>query len=63
MQSKNLSDAFEGKVYGSYVWVNTQHKKFWEVDPMECYVVSPTGERKECKSSDEYDSLSSAYLE
>jgi len=34
--SRTLSDAFEGKVYGNYFWINTQG--FWEVEPQECKV-------------------------
>jgi Tfp pilus assembly protein PilV len=61
--TKSLSDAFEGKVFGSYLWINTQNKKYWEVAPWECKVTLPSGEEKQCKSSDEYDALSKAYLE
>ena len=60
---ENLSDAFEGRVFGSYIWINPGNKKFWEVSPTECYVISPTGERKDCTSSDEFDDLTKTYME
>jgi hypothetical protein len=63
--SRSLSDAFEGKEYGSYVWVNvlSQHKKYWEVAPTECKVTMPSGEEKTCQSIEEFDTLAKAYME
>jgi hypothetical protein len=60
---KNLSDAFEGKVYGSYEWVNREHKKYWEVAPSGCKVTLPSGEEKTCQSEEEWDQLVKAYTE
>lgn len=61
--SKILADAFEGKVYGSYLWINNQGKKYWEVAPFECKVTMPSGEQKTCKSDDEWEELSKVYME
>lgn len=61
--SKSLSDAFEGKVYGSYGWINSQGKKYWEVAPSECVVTLPSGDEKKCQSSEEWDELVKAYME
>jgi hypothetical protein len=44
--SKTLSDAFEGKVYGTYIWSTDKKKKYWEVPPLECDVILPSGEKK-----------------
>ena len=50
-------DAFEGRVYASYVWINSQGKKYWEVAPMECRV-KPRGQAEiTCKSSKQFDDL------
>jgi hypothetical protein len=61
--TKSLSDAFEGKEFGSYLWINTEGKKYWEVAPRMCSVTLPTGEERTCTSDTEYDELSRAYLE
>ncbi len=55
--STSVYDAFEGRMYASYMWINAEKKKYWEVEPMECYV-KPRGQEKiYCKSSDEFDQL------
>jgi TolA-binding protein len=61
--SKVVSDAFEGKVYATYMWRADKVKKFWEVPPFMCTVTLPSGEDKDCHSSDEFDALVKAYLE
>ncbi len=61
--SKTLSDAFEGKVYGNYIWSTQKGKKYWEVPPLECDVALSTGEKKICHSSDEFDELIKVYME
>ncbi len=60
--SDAVYDAFEGRGYASYIWVNAQGKKYWEVEPMECEV-QPIGRGKVfCKSSDEFDTLVDTYF-
>ena len=55
-------DAFEGRVYASYVWINPEHKKGWEVDPTDCSV-KPRGQASiVCKSSDEFEDLVDKYF-
>jgi hypothetical protein len=61
--SKTLSDAFEGKVYANYICSSDKKKKYWEVPPLECDVTLPTGEKKICHSSDEFDELIKVYME
>ena len=61
--TKVVSDAFEGKVYGSYMWRPDKVKKYWEVPPIQCTVTLPSGEKKTCHSSDEFDSLVKEYME
>jgi hypothetical protein len=50
-------DAFEGRVYANYVWINTQNKKYWEVPPMMCSVKPRGGDELTCHSSDEFETL------
>src|SRR5450759_845176 len=52
-----LFDAFEGKVYGEYMWVNSKGKKYWEVAPFICKVTSLSGEEIICNSTEQFDSL------
>ena len=54
---KSVSDAFEGKGYGSYGLHTDKKKKYWEVPPFECKVTLPSGEEQICRSSDEFDAL------
>ncbi|MGC2247298.1 MAG: hypothetical protein WA609_11905 [Terriglobales bacterium] len=61
--NKVLSDAFEGKVFGTYTWHSDKDKKYWEVPPIACSVTLPSGEEKTCHSPDEYDSLVKQYME
>jgi hypothetical protein len=58
-----LVDAFEGKVYGNYVWINLRGKKWWEVSPVECSVTTFSGEEKHCSSSGEFDALVKDYMQ
>ena len=60
--TETVSDAFEGRGYASYVWVNAENKKYWEVAPMTC-VAYPRGQTEiTCKSSDEFDALVDKYF-
>lgn len=61
--SKVVSDAFEGKVYATYMWRSDKVKKYWEVPPLQCSVMLPSGEDKTCRSSGEFDTLVKQYME
>jgi hypothetical protein len=61
--TKTLSDAFEGKGYGSYMWRSDPVKKYWEVRPFVCSVKLPSGEEKACTSTEEFDELAKYYME
>lgn len=54
---KFVTDAYEGKDFGSYVWHTDKVKKYWEVPSFQCQVTLPSGEEKLCESSDEFDDL------
>jgi hypothetical protein len=61
--NKTVSDAFEGKGYGEYMWKSDRVKKYWEVPPLQCRVTLPSGEERFCHSSDEFDQLIKQYME
>jgi seryl-tRNA synthetase len=61
--STTVADAFEGKVYATYIWSTQKNKKYWEVPPLECKVTLLSGEEKICHSSDEFDELVKQYME
>jgi len=60
--SNTVTDAFEGRGYASYIWINSQGKKYWEVAPTDC-TVKPRGQAIiTCKSSEEFESLVDKYF-
>lgn len=63
--TKNLFDAIEKKQYGSYGWQAQQGKKYWEVAPYDCtiYVDGNQNNTKTCTSEEEFDTLTSTYME
>jgi|SRR5580704_3788174 hypothetical protein len=61
--NKTLTDAFEGKVYGEYMWHSDKVKKYWEVPPVRCKVTTLSGEEQNCASSGEFDALLRQYME
>lgn len=61
--TKTLSDAFEGKTYGDYLWHTDQVKKYWEVPPVTCSVTLPSGEEKACHSEAEFSDLVKIYMQ
>lgn len=60
---KFVTDAYEGKLFASYVWRTRTGKKYWEVPPTTCDVTLPSGEETFCKSEEEFDNLVKAYME
>jgi hypothetical protein len=61
--SMSVSDAFEGKEYAEYSWINTQGKKYWEVKPVTCKVTLLSGDEKTCGSQEEFERLIKVYME
>jgi hypothetical protein len=60
--SNIVTDAFEGRGYASYIWINPQGKKYWEVAPNDC-TVKPRGQAIiTCKSSEEFEGLVDKYF-
>jgi hypothetical protein len=60
---KILQDAYEGKMYGQYHWHTMKDKKYWEVPPFQCKVLSLSGEDQSCNSDEEYETLIKVYME
>ena len=42
---------------------SVEGKKYWEVPPLQCQVVLPSGEEQRCKSDDEFKDLIKLYME
>jgi hypothetical protein len=57
-----LVDAFEGKVFGNYIWRSDPVKKYWEVKPFMCDITLPSGEKKVCHSDAEFKELIKVYM-
>jgi len=61
---RDVSDAFEGRPYADYMWINNQGKKYWEVKPFMCKVTPISGgEDKTCQSQDEFEALINGYMQ
>jgi hypothetical protein len=61
--SRTLVDAFEGKTYADYYWINVEGKRFDEVKPTACSVTRLNGEVVRCHSIEEYEMLVKEFLE
>ena len=55
-------DAFGGRVYANYMWVNSQNKKYWEVSPSTCEIHIPGKPDETCKTDAEFDRLTETYF-
>jgi hypothetical protein len=57
-----LFDAFDGITYGEFMFRADPVKKYWEVKPVACHVILPSGERRECQSKEEFHNLLATYM-
>jgi hypothetical protein len=55
-------DAFGGRIYASYMWINSQNKKYWEVPPSTCEIHIPGKPVEKCKTAAEFDELTEKYF-
>jgi hypothetical protein len=55
-------DAFGGRVYANYLWVNPQNKKYWGVSPSTCEIHIPGKPDETCKTDTEFDELTEKYF-
>jgi len=60
--SYGVFDAIEGRAYATYIWINTQNRKFWEVPPTLCEVHPRGMDKIQCKDDDEFASLVDKYF-
>jgi hypothetical protein len=61
-RNSGVSDAFEGTDYAQYIWRSEAGKKYWEVKPFLCSVITQAGDTKHCASEDEYNELIKYYM-
>lgn len=62
MVSDIVYDAFGGRIFAAYSWVNSQGKKFWEVAPSQCEITIPGKPAEECKVDTQFDELVDKYF-
>lgn len=55
-------DAFGGRVYANYSWINSQNKQFWEVSPSMCEIHIPGKPDETCKTDTQFDELTEKYF-
>lgn len=62
---KDLYDAVEKKVYGSYSWMSQPPKKYWEVAPLWCdiYKDGDKNNHQVCTSEGEFDAFVNSFME
>lgn len=58
-----VMDANERRVYATFVWMNLQGKKYWEVPPTTCELTPSLREKKLCATREEFDAFISSYME
>ena len=62
MTSDAVYDAFGGREFAAYIWVNAQKKKFFEVPPTECDIDIPGKPQEKCDSIDEFNRETEKYF-
>jgi len=58
-----LSDAYERRIYASYIWYSHPTKKYWEVAPSTCELIPSLRQKKYCTSREEFDAFVADYME
>ena len=61
--SESLVDAYEQRVYATYMWIADKNKKYSEVVPMLCRVMPNTKYETKCSSEEEYKSYVAKLME
>lgn len=59
----SIQDAFEGKGYAEYYWINNQGQQAWQVKPFLCKVTLLSSKETNCQSQEEFDELAKVYME
>ncbi len=55
--TKSIWDAFEQKEFAAYTMFSN------DINPVECHVVSPTGQKQVCHSMEEFDALAREFMD
>ncbi|HZY72456.1 MAG TPA: hypothetical protein VFE22_05045 [Edaphobacter sp.] len=55
-------DAFSGRIYANYTWINFQNKKYWEVSPSLCEIHIPGKPIEKCNSAEQFNELTEKYF-
>ena len=55
-------DAFGGRIYANYMWVNSQNKKYWDVSPSMCEIHIPGRPIEKRNSAEEFNELTEKYF-
>jgi hypothetical protein len=58
-----LTDAFERRIYASYLWISQKGKKYWEVPPSTCELTPSLRQKKNCTTRAEFDTFVADYME
>ncbi len=61
-ENRNTFDAYENRDIGTYVWRSQEGSSFKDVPPMVCTVKLPAGDEQKCKSGEDFDKLTAAYM-
>jgi hypothetical protein len=61
--SVDLSDAYERRIYASYLWISKQGKKYWEVPPSSCELIPSLRQKTSCTTREEFDDFVAQYME
>jgi hypothetical protein len=62
MVSDSVYDAFGGRVFAEYMWINSQNKKAEEVPPDVCLIYIPGKPAETCRMAVEFDALTEKYF-
>jgi hypothetical protein len=58
-----LTDAYERRIYASYLWISRENTKYWEVSPTNCELVLSLRQKKYCTTREEFDAFVADYME
>ena len=55
-------DAFGGRIYANFMWINSRNKPAFEVAPSQCEIHIPGRPDQACKTAEEFDELTEKYF-
>lgn len=63
MVADTVSDAFGGRIYANYMWINSQNKQSSEVPPVTCEIHIPGKPDETCNTEEEFNKLVDRYFD